>query len=91
MALVVRYGKYKSYWEEVNRKEILAEERLNLLAVEYGYKYRLDIRPRNGLSRVEFVRTLSEARVIGRPVRRSKGVVEFFKLREDGSLKRHQW
>jgi hypothetical protein len=91
MALVLRHDKYKQYWEGVGRKEILAETRLNLLALEYGYKYRLDIRPRKGLSRVEFVRTLTEARVVGRPVRRSKGAVEFFRLCGDGTLQRHQW
>lgn len=90
MALVLRHDRYKHYWEG-SEQEILAETRLNLLALEYGYKYRLDIRPRNGLSRVEFVRTLTEARVVGRPVRRSKGIVDFFRIREDGTLWRHQW
>lgn len=91
MALVLRHDRYKHYWEGSEQQEILAETRLNLLALEYGYKYRLDIRPRNGLCRVEFVRTLSEARVVGRPVRRSKGIVDFFRIREDGTLRRHQW
>ncbi len=91
MALVLRHGTFTQYWEGAVRKEILAETRLNLLALEYGYKYRLDIRPRNGLTRVEFVRTLTEARVVGRPIRRSKGVVQFFKIAGDGRLKKHQW
>ena len=91
MALILRYGSYKGFWEGVTAQEILAETRLNLLALDYGYKYRLDIRPKNGLSRVEFVRTLREARFIGRPIRRSKGVVHFFRLLDNGTLERHQW
>ena len=91
MALVLRYGTFKNFWEGVSSPEILAENRLNLLALDYGYKYRLDIRPRNGLSRVEFVRTLREARFVGMPIRRSKGAVKFFKLRGDGTLVRYQW
>lgn len=91
MALVLRHGPYKDFWEGAVRREILGETRLNLLALEYGYKYRLDIRPKRGLSRSEFVSTLREARFIGMPVRRSGGRVEFSKIREDGSLKRHQW
>jgi hypothetical protein len=91
MALILRYGAYKSAWEGVDRQEIVAEARLNLLALEYGYKYRLDIRAKNGISRVEFVRTLREARFIGMPVRRSGGAVEFLKIRDDGTLKRHYW
>jgi hypothetical protein len=91
MALVLRYGAYREFWEGVTRQEILVETRLNLLALEYGYKYRLDIRPRKGLSRSEFVSTLREARFVGMPIRRSGGTVEFSKIRGDGSLKRHQW
>ncbi len=91
MALILRYGTHKSFWEGATSQEILAETRLNLLALDYGYKYRLDIRPKNGLPRVEFVRTIREARFIGRPIRRSKGAVQFFRLRDNGTLQRHQW
>ena len=91
MALVLRYGTYRNSWEQVSRHEILGATRLNLLALDYGYRYRLDIRPRHGLSRVEFVRTLREARSVGIPIRRSKGQVQFFKLLRDGTLTRHQW
>lgn len=91
MALILRYGSSKSFWEGVGRQEILAEARLNLLALEYGYKYRLDIEPRNSYSRSEFVRTLQEARYIGMPIRKSGGSVQFFKIHSDGTLTRHQW
>ncbi|MDQ2843241.1 MAG: hypothetical protein M3Y72_19835 [Acidobacteriota bacterium] len=91
MALVLRYGTSKNFWEGVAHKEILTAAPLNLLALNYGYKYRLDIRPKNGLPRVEFVRTLREARFIGRPIRRAKGVVRFFRLRDNGTLEPHQW
>ncbi len=91
MALILRYGTYKRFWEGMASQEILAETRLNLLALDYGYKYRLDIRPKNGPSRVEFVRTLREARFIGRPIRKARGVVQFFRLRNNGTLETHQW
>jgi len=91
MALILRYGTSRSFWEGIAEKEILAETRLNLLALDYGYKYRLDIQPKKGLSRVEFVRTLREARFIGRPIRRNRGVVRFFKLCDNGTLDPHQW
>ena len=91
MALILRYGTSKNFWEGAGRQEILAETRLNVLALEYGYKYRLDIHPRNSFSRSEFVRTLREARYIGMPVRRSGGAVKFFKIHNDGKLTRHQW
>lgn len=91
MALILKYGTHKSFWEGVDRQEILAETRLNLLALEYGYKYRLDIRPKNRLSRIEFVRTLSEARFVGRKIRRSGGVVQLFKVHPDGTLTHHSW
>jgi hypothetical protein len=91
MALILRYGSSKSFWEGVGRQELLSETRLNLLAWEYGYKYRLDIEPRNSFSRSEFVRTLREARYIGRPIRKSGGTVQFFKIHDDGTLTRHQW
>jgi hypothetical protein len=91
MALVLRYGTYKSFWERMDRQEILAESRLNLLALEYGYKYRLNIRPKSRLARSEFVSTLREARFVGMPIRRAGGTVEFYKICSDGVLKRHQW
>jgi len=91
MALTLRYGNDISYREEPARRAIVFEARLNKLALEYGYKYRLDIRGRNGLPRIEFVPTLREARFVGMPVRRSGGNVRFFKINLDGSLKRHQW
>lgn len=91
MALILRYGSSKGFWEGVGRQEILAGTRLNVLALEYGYKYRLDIQPRNSVSRSEFVRTLAEARYVGMPIRRSGGIVRFFKIHDDGTLTRHQW
>jgi hypothetical protein len=91
MALVLRHGTYKSFWEGAARQEILVEARLNQLALEYGYKYRLDIKPRKGLGRSEFVSTLREARFVGMPIRRAGGTVEFSKILENGTLKRHQW
>jgi hypothetical protein len=91
MALVLRHGTHKDFWEGAARRDILVEIRLNLLALEYGYKYRLDIRPKKGSFRSEFVSTLREARFVGMPIRRAGGIVEFSKIREDGTLKRHQW
>jgi hypothetical protein len=91
MGLDVRCGSYRGFCEGMDRQEMRAETRLNLMALHYGYKYRLDILPPGGLSRVEFVRTLREARFVGMPIRRSKGSVRFFKLRGDGTLQRHQW
>jgi hypothetical protein len=91
MALILRYGTYRRFWEGIASQEILAETRLNLVALDYGYKYRLDIRPKNGPSRVEFVRTLREARFIGRPIRRANGTVQFFRIRDNGRLETHQW
>ncbi len=91
MALSLRYGNSIDYREETNRQAIVFESRLNKLALEYGYKYRLDIQGRSGLPRIEFVPTLREARFVGMPVRRSGGHVAFFKINLDGTLKRHQW
>jgi hypothetical protein len=91
MALILKYEAHHDSWEKSSRQRIVSEARLNLLALEYGYKYRLDIRAKNGLSRTEFVPTLREARVVGMPIRRSGGIVNFFKICEDGRLKRHQW
>lgn len=91
MPLLVRYEHFRGLAERRPPQAIGSEARLNLLALEYGYKYRLDIRARNGLSRIEFVATLSEARFIGRPIRKTGGGVKFYKISADGSLKRHQW
>lgn len=91
LALILKYSSHKSFWEGVDPQEILAETRLNLLALEYGYKYRLDIRPRNSFSRIEFVRTLREARFVGMRIRKSGGIVGLFKIHSDGNLTRHQW
>ena len=95
MGLILRYNaRYNAQaisWDDSPRQSIVSEARLNLLALEYGYRYRLDIRTKNGLSRTEFVPTLREARFVGMPLRRSGGVVRFFKINQDGSLKRHQW
>lgn len=91
MALILKYGADKSFWEGIDRQEILAERRLNLLALEYGYKYRLDVTPKKGFSRIEFVRTLREARFVGMRIRRSGGTVEFLKVNPDGTLKHHRW
>jgi hypothetical protein len=71
--------------------EQLLETRLNLLARDYGYRYRLDICAIHGFERVEFVRTLREARFVGIPVRRAGRLVRFFKIEEDGTLKCHNW
>ena len=79
--------------EPSNPQELMLEARLNLIALEYGYRYRLDIRPKNGPARAEFVRTLREARCVGRPVRRAGGLVlvQFFRIYENGTLKHHAW
>lgn len=73
------------------RRGIISEARLNLLALEYGYKYRLDVRAKGALLRLEFVRTLREARFVGRPLRRSGRTVEFFKITPEGGLRPHRW
>lgn len=91
MALMLRYDHHKGLRQDLPAQAIASEARLNRLALEYGYKYRLDIRPKNGLARIEFVQTLLEARFIGRPIRKLGGVVEFHKICEDGTLKRHGW
>lgn len=74
-----------------NAQSFILEARLNLLALEYGYRYRLDIHVKSGSERVEFVRTLREARYVGIPVRRTGGSVSFSKIIDDGSLRRHSW
>jgi hypothetical protein len=91
MALSVRYDDFREFAERRPHPAIGSETRLNILALEYGYKYRLDIRAKNGLSRIEFVGTLAEARFIGRPIRRTGGGVVFYKISADGTLNRHQW
>jgi len=91
MSLILTYDNHAWSWEPGERQELVLEVRLNLLVLEYGYRYRLDISATNGLERVEFVRTLREARFIGMPVRRSGGLVKFSKIYDDGTLKRHSW
>lgn len=91
MGLILRYNGQTNSPDEQDRKRIVSEARLNMLALEYGYRYRLDIRSRNGLPRTEFVPTLREARYVGMPVRRAGGSVRFFKINLDGTLKAHQW
>ena len=90
MAPTLRY-EFRGSAERRACKPIGSEARLNLVALEYGYKYRLDIREKNGLSRIEFVSTLLLARFIGRPIRKAGDSVNFYKINIDGSLKRHQW
>jgi len=91
MSLILSYDNHASPWEPIRGQEIIFESRLNLLAWEYGYRYRLDICTTSGMERVEFVRTLREARFVGMPARKTGGLVKFFKLYNDGTLKRHQW
>jgi hypothetical protein len=91
MSLIVAYQRQQSSRGPLKDQDFILEARLNLLALEYGYRYRLDIRTRGGSERVEFVRTLREARFTGIPVRRDGGLVHFWKINPDGSLKRHSW
>jgi len=91
MGLILTYAAHAFPVDTEARQGFASEVRLNRLALEYGYKYRLDINSRNSLSRVEFVRKLSEARFIGRPIRRAGHKVRFFKINYDGTLKPHQW
>ena len=91
MSLILEYQHQQSPRRPLKDQEFILEARLNLLALEYGYRYRLDIRTRNGSERVEFVRTLREARFIGIPIRRNGGLVHFSKINSDGTLKRHCW
>ena len=91
MSLTLAYQKQQSSRRAPKDEEFILEARLNLLALEYGYSYRLDVRTRSGSERVEFVRTLREARFIGIPVRRNGGTVCFSKINYDGTLKRHFW
>jgi len=91
MSLILAYQKQQSPGRPPNDQEFILEARLNLLALEYGYRYRLDVRTKTGSERVEFVRTLREARFVGMPVRRNGGSVHFSKINCDGTLKRHSW
>jgi hypothetical protein len=91
MSLILTYENHVGSWEPVERQQLILETRLNLLALEYGYRYRLDIRASDGAERVEFVRTLREASFVGVPIRRAGGSVKFFKIHDDGTLKRHNW
>lgn len=91
MSLILAYQHQQSARRPLKDQDFILEARLNLLALEYGYRYRLDVRTRGGSERVEFVRTLREARFIGIPVRRSGGLVHFSKINCDGTLKRHFW
>ena len=68
------------------------QKHINALALAHGYFWRLDITPKNGLRRTEFVRTMQEARFVGRGIRRlAKGEVQFYKLLADGSMQRSAW
>ncbi|MBV9081086.1 MAG: hypothetical protein JOZ62_00300 [Acidobacteriaceae bacterium] len=91
MGLILTYGTRARAPERLVQQQIASEARLNLLALDYGYRYRVDISAKNAFSKVEFVRTLREARFIGMPARRSGRLVRFFKMNPDGTLKRHQW
>jgi hypothetical protein len=91
MGLILTYGARTFSPDSEDHASIASEARLNQLALEYGYKYRLDISGRKSLSRIEFVRKISEARFIGRPVRRAGHKVRFFKINQDGTLKPYQW
>ena len=91
MSLILTYDNHTHSREPGERHKFILESRLNLIALEYGYRYRLDVYTFRGLERVEFVRTLREARFIGIPVRKSGGLVKFFKIRHDGTLERHSW
>jgi hypothetical protein len=91
MSLTITYDNHAHSREPGECQKSILESRLNLIALEYGYHYRLDVYALGGRERVEFVRTLREARFIGIPVRRAGGLVRFFKIYEDGTLKRHSW
>ena len=86
MGLVVTDGTINSPWEADVQRRIASDVHLNLLALEYGYKYRLDIYTADILLRIEFVRTLREASYVQRPLRRSGSTVRIFKIRPDGQL-----
>ena len=90
MALIVAYDPSLRI-SELRADQAFVSTRLNVLGLEYGYKYRLDVRTRDSPVMVEFVRTLREARFVGRPLRRRGYIVHFFKIRPDGDLSRHNW
>jgi hypothetical protein len=91
MSLTITYD-YRAHSSELDQHQnSILESRLNLIALEYGYRYRLDVYALRGLERVEFVRTLREARFVGMPLRRAGSLVKFFKICDDGTLKRHGW
>ncbi len=90
MGLVVSDGTFTSTSETDVQKRIASDVHLNLLALEYGYKYRLDICATDILLRMEFVRTLREARFVQRPLRRSGSTVRVFKISPDGRLQRQE-
>jgi len=91
MSVVLRYDIRVSPRELSDPQELVLEIRLNLLALEYGYRYRLDIGPGHGGARVEFVRTIREARCVGAPERRAGRLVLLFKIHPDGTLMRYTW
>lgn len=91
MSIRLTYAYHESDRRLGDGQELILESRLNLLALEYGYRYRLEIGLKNGNKRIEFVRTLREARFIGMPVRRTGGLVRFYKIENDGTLRRHCW
>ena len=90
MGIVVTDGTFTSASESDIQRRIASDAHLNLLALEYGYKYRLDVCATDILLRVEFVRTLREARYVGRPLRRSGSVVRLFKITPGGNLQRQK-
>jgi len=91
MGIIITHGTYTSSSETDTQKRIVSDAHLNLLALEYGYKYRLDICAKDIRLRVEFVRTLREARCVGRPLRRSGSIVRLFKIIPDGDLQQQKW
>jgi hypothetical protein len=91
MGIIVTHGTYTSASETDTQRRIASDAHLNLLALEYGYKYRLDIYATDILLRVEFVRTLREARCVGRPLRRSGSIVRLFKIISGGDLRQQKW
>lgn len=90
MGILVTDGTFTSASENDIQRRIASDVHLNLLALEYGYKYRLDVCATDILLRVEFVRTLREARYVGRPLRRSGSTVRLFKIMPEGDLRRQK-
>lgn len=91
MGIIVTYGTYTSSSETDTQRRIVSDVHLNLLALEYGYKYRLDICTKDIPLQVEFVRTLREARCVGRPLLRSGSIVRLFKITPNGDLRYQKW